>query len=136
MEILLVVAIMALIFAATVPFVHRFRNQQLRGVLRNDLVQVLRQAQVRSLQSERGDHWGVRVLSGAFVLYRGASYVSRLPSFDATYKIQESVTWMGLQEVTFRRGRGTPFTGGTLRFRGTSGSGTILVNAVGGIFFQ
>lgn len=135
-EVLLVVAILALAFAATTPFVYRFRNQQLREVLRSDLVQLLRQAQTRALQSEQGDHWGVRILSGAFILYRGASYATRDVPFDTIYRVQEPAMWTGLSEVTFRRARGTPFTGGTLSFHGPIGSGTILVNAVGGIFFQ
>lgn len=136
MELILVIAIIALVFAATIPFAYRFRNQQLRETLQTDLIQVLRQAQLRALQSEAGSDWGVHLSSGSFVLYRGSSYNTREPSFDITYNIHESVTWTGLSEITFHRGRGTPFTGGTLQFSDQASSGTIIVNTVGGIFFK
>ncbi len=106
-ELLLSVAIIAMIGAMGAPLYQAFQN-------RNDLyiaallsTQNLRRAQVLSQASEGDSDWGVHLETGLITLFKGSDYDSRDTDYDERSNIGQSVSITGDTEIIFSKHFGT-----------------------------
>lgn len=121
---------------ATLPFFGNFLNRERETSVTQDLLDTLRRAQHRSLTGEDSQTWGVRVLSGSFVLYAGSTYVARDVNADEVHPISSVYTLSGITDAHFST-RGVPQMSGIITISRTGiDAQTIELNTAGGIFLQ
>lgn len=114
LEVLLSVAIVALLAGLGTPIYQSFQVRNDLDIAANTLAGSLRRAQVLS-QSVDGDAtWGVSVQNAAITLFRGASYASRNTDFDEAFDMPGSIIPTGVSEITYDTLTGKPQTIGTV----------------------
>lgn len=116
-EIIIVLAVMALILAISAPV---YRRSQMKNDLETGgavIVQSLRRAQILS-QAVAGDSdWGVDIKKSQITLFKGSSYLARDFSFDETYDLPSSLDVSGLSELVFNKFSGLPQANGTITLK-------------------
>ena len=132
-ELLLVVAIMAIILSSAYPLGAGFlaRNNFKNKI--NETVNSLRIAQLNSISGKEAVSWGVNVDSNQITLFSGTSYSSRNPVYDEVYDIPPSVSANPVPiEVVFDRLTGNPNSSATIVISSDSGeSASVYINEVG-----
>lgn len=112
-EMLLSVALLAIIGGMSVPMYRVFMVRDELDVAVTTVVQNLRRAQSMSRSSSGDMTWGVHVGVGSILVYKGASYVLRDSSFDENTSIPTTIVPTGMNEVTFSKSSGVPSATGT-----------------------
>jgi len=125
-EVVIVIAILAVLAAIVIPDFFPFKkNSDLdNGV--QEFVSVLRLAQNKTLSSEGNSQYGVYIDTGAspnqYILFKGASYASRIVSADQVYALQEmlefyNISLGGGNEIVFDRLTGSSQETGSVSAR-------------------
>jgi len=130
-ELLLVIATIAIIGALATPALTGFlvRNQ-LKNTT-NELVSAFRTAQLNAMAAKRDSTWGTNVSTAAITLFQGSSFASRNTTFDEVYAIPPSIT-VTPSEIVFAKLTGNPSATPTITVQSTVGqTRTVTVNAVG-----
>lgn len=131
LELLLSVAIIGILAGLSLPV---YRSMQTRNDLDNSVVttvQTLRRAQVLSQANEGDSAWGVKLLSGNIVLFKGATYATRDTSLDELYDLQSSISISGTSEYVFAKLTGDPNASGSITLTSIDGSRTVTINEKG-----
>lgn len=131
LELLLVIASIAVIAGFSLPL---WRNLQIKNDLDISVVtiaQTLRRAQILAQAVDTDLGWGVRVQSGSIVLFKGNTYATRDTNFDEIFTLQSSIAPSGLSEVDYTKFTGLPGTTGTIILTSEQDSKTIIINAKG-----
>lgn len=113
LEVMLTIAIIALISAIMIPVMNTYRVGDDLDVARNDFMQSLRRAQILAQASDGDISWGVKFQSGNITLFKGTSYASRDVNYDEVYDIADIISLdSGSDEIVFEKFTGYPdFTG-------------------------
>lgn len=136
-ELVIVIAIVAIMALAALPFIGRFQQSQTLQSLSEDIAHALSRAQVRAMTGDGAMRWGLRILSGSYVLYAGTSYAAHVAAHDEIHTVALPAVFAGQREYTFDGVNGKPTRSGSLILTDSSGnSATITVNAQGGIFLS
>jgi prepilin-type N-terminal cleavage/methylation domain-containing protein len=132
-EMLLSVSIIAMLVGLSVPVYASFVGRNDLDVTRQGIVESLRRAQVYARAVEGDSTWGVAIVSGKAVVFKGASYAARDTAFDENIIINSTITPSGLGEVVFAKLSGAPSTSGTATLTQTTNneSRTVTINAKG-----
>lgn len=112
MEVLLVIAILAIIAAFTIPMLIRY---QVRSDLANAssmIIQGVDRARVLSQASAHDSEWGFSMEHG--VLFKGRSYEERDPAYDEHFPMNETIVPSGTSEVWFEKVTGRPNAPGSI----------------------
>lgn len=104
-ELLLVMALIAIIAAAVGPFGSRTFVAQQQAATVQMLRSSLSKAQAQATGVRNNTTWGVCFTGGMIRLYSGSC---GSPSFSEDYTVPDSITITGLSDVTFDAVRGTP----------------------------
>lgn len=132
-EIILVIAIVAVLLALTIPLGINFYNSQQLDTVTEEIIQALRRAQLQSM-SQADYSFGVYLgsgQSGQYVLFRGSSYASR--DDEEIFSVSESLSFSGLSEVVFSKVEGIPSALGDIILTSNNGVRTININQAGRI---
>lgn len=132
-EITVVVAISIALLVFSIPVVVHFLSYQTLQDTQATLVASLRQAHTNALYQKNDSAFGVRFLSGSYVLFQGASYATRTASYDITTTIPASVTVSGITEVVFTKRTGIPSTTGTILLQSGNRNRSVTINQQGSI---
>ncbi len=137
-ELVIVIALTAAVFAMTSPFLTSFRSVQTLRTVSDDVFRTMVVARHRSQSNERNTTWGVKMLSNAYVLYAGDSYANRNAAFDESQQISPQFQFGGLSEVSFLGSTGKPLVSGTITITQTPSNSvkTITVNSAGGLTLE
>jgi len=111
-ELLITVAIIAIVAGVTVPL---YRHYQIRNDLElavEQAIQALGRAQLLSQIAQEGSEWGFQVPTGT--LFRGRTYATRNANYDEVYAPPSTITASGLPEVSFSLLDGMPSASGTI----------------------
>lgn len=130
-ELILVIAIIAIIGATSIPAGSAFlvRNQLKNKT--NELVSTLRTAQINTLSGKEGRAWGVEISASAIKLYAVDD-----ASFDQIFSIPTSIT-ITQDTIVFSKLTGNPDATATLIVSSNIGdSNTVSVNEVGAVNVQ
>jgi Tfp pilus assembly protein FimT len=107
-------AIVALIFAFTVPVGLTLMNRNDLEVAANTVTQDYRRAQLHSQAVDGDMTWGVNVQIGLITIFKGNDYAGRDQNFDENFDMSTSITVSGSSETIFEKFTGYPRVAGTL----------------------
>lgn len=130
-ELLLVIAIVILIGATTIPAGSAFlvRNQLKNKT--NELVFSLRIAQINTMSGKEDRQWGVEISTSTIKLYAVGD-----ASFDQTFSIPASIS-ITQNTIVFDKLTGNPSTTTTFNVSSNAGdSNTVTINEVGVVNVQ
>ncbi len=135
-ETILVVALVGIISGIGLPLYGLMSGSNDLDVAENMLVASLRRAEVLSSSSDGDSVWGVAVMTGSFVLFKGASYASRDVALDEVYDISDSIQVSGITEVVFSKVSAIPNSSGSITLTSVGGENKqITINEKGTIDF-
>lgn len=130
-EIILVIAIIAVVGATTVPVASGFLVRTYLKDKANEISISLKIAQNNSIAGKGDATWGVKIDPSNITLFSGSSYASRNVGFDQVYRIPQSIT-ITPTEVTFNKLTGNPSSASTIVLTSNAGdTKTIVLNEVG-----
>lgn len=130
-EVLLTMALVAIIALLSSPFYSRFIFSQEVSVTRDELQGSFAKAQLYSMSGKNNSRWGVAVNNGKIILFQGASFTSRYQSFDETFSIHKSVTVSGMDEIVFAQATGKPNNQPTITITGNNETKILTMNGEG-----
>lgn len=143
-ELLVVIGIITLLVAASVPAYWNFLNRYQLDANAEDMAQVLRLAQSKTMQSEGDVVWSVHLVSGAggsFTLFQGSTFVTRDTAFDEAHDLPASLSLSSTTpdaDISFVKVEGSTADTGTITLDWPGGieSRVIGVNAAGRVDHQ
>lgn len=130
LELLLVVAIIAILAASATPFVSGTLQRYQATTAQDRLLGALRKAQSFSMDHRLGEQWGVCLTAGKLRLFAG-SCTSPVRNEDWTLPATVSIT--GFSEVVFGIYRGQPSSTPTITVATQVKTSTVTVNRIGGL---
>ncbi len=123
-ELLLVIAIVAIIFAFSAPYTLRFYNTQLINETQSNILSVLSQARHNALLQKNDSDWGVKFDSenNQYILFQGSSYAENVDLYDEVYPLLNNVELTGdwTDEIVFSKYTGVPTVNGETTFGTTT----------------
>ena len=127
-EFVVVIAVIAILAAATAPFYRSFYLAQQFESTADELVANLRRAQARAMASEQDSAWGVRWETGSYVIYAADD-----ASYDEDVNYSDQVTISAVSDIEFNQLTGTTSDSGTitLTMSALDQSTSININAQG-----
>ena len=128
----MVVAIIAIVGATTIPVGSRFLVQSNFKNKTNELVASLRTAQINSFSGKGANSWGVKTTSSQIILFKGTSYALRDSAFDQIFSIPSNITFTQT-EIVFNKLTGNPSPIASIVINSSIGNNTISVNEVGAV---
>jgi prepilin-type N-terminal cleavage/methylation domain-containing protein len=130
-ELLIVIAIMTIIGAVFLPVSIDYQQRNDLDVAQTTFAQSIRRAQQMSMSGEGDSQWGVNMITGNIVIFKGSTYAGRDTTFDENYSISTSITNSGQTEYDFSKTTGTPAQVGAVTFVNGNYQKTVSVNAYG-----
>jgi len=136
-ELLLVIALVAIIGLTSIPFLSRFLVQSATEDAYSRILADLRQAQINAQLGKQNGPWGVYygTVNGSkqVVMYQGSSYATHTnAAFDQSYRVNSNVTITGMSDLNFAQVTGKPNAAATITITGTSNTTrTIKINTQG-----
>ncbi|MCX6793148.1 MAG: prepilin-type N-terminal cleavage/methylation domain-containing protein [Candidatus Falkowbacteria bacterium] len=135
-EVLLSVALIALLAGIGVPIYQSFQNRNSLDVAAVVLVNSLYRAEVLARGVDGDSTWGVYVAASNITIFKGASYAARDTTFDEFFDTTNGITVTGTQEYIFSKFTGYPVaTGSTILTSTNNETRTIAINAKGTISY-
>jgi len=132
LEALLSIVLISILTVIAMPVFYSLIPRNDLDVAKNQVVQSLRRAEILSLASDGDTTWGLKILSGSIVIFKGASYAARIVSYDEVYEISSTVIPSGLTEVVFNKLTGIPTATGITTLTSTNGeTRSVTINAKG-----
>ncbi len=132
-EILLVIAIVAILGASATPFLSNFLTRNSHDVAISRVLGALRKAQSYSMVQKDTGLWGVCTLDQTIVLYRGSC---ASPDYQEVYILPDSISLGGLTDISFSPDRGEPSVAGNITINSSLDFNTVSINQGGGISLQ
>jgi len=128
-EILLVIAIVAIVAAAVTPFLSNFVLRNNFDITRDQVLSTLRKAQSYAMDKKDSQTWGVCLTGNNIRLYSGSC---ASPIFSEDFVKSSNVNLSGLSDTTFNL-RGEPSAALNITVSSVLDSASITVNTVGRI---
>ena len=131
-EMALSISILAIIFGMVGPLYRIFMVRNDLDVTVGSMVQGLRRAKMLSVVADGDSVWGVHTATGSILIYKGATFGTRDPSFDENTDIPTSISISGLTDVVFTKKTGIPQSTGTTTFTSiTNETRNVTINQKG-----
>lgn len=136
LEILLVVAIIAIVAGIGIPFYYSFVTRNNLDLAEENVYEAYTRAHVKAQAGDRDTSWGLYVTDGSATVFSGNSFATRNGAYDEQFSFSENIVASGLTEVVFSKLEGEAGSTGQTVLTDTSGNiRTINVNAKGTISF-
>jgi len=135
-EMLLVIALMAIMAVISVPIYQSFQVKNDVDLVANVVASTARRAQILA-QGQSGDSsWGIKFTSSAVVLFKGATYATRDVNFDENFDVPTTITGGGTTEFVFAKLTGFPLSTGTMTLTtSTNEVRTVVINSYGTVSY-
>lgn len=114
LEVLLVIAILAIVTAVSIPSYGKFINMNSINTQADELRKNIRFAQQQAEAGKYHSDHGVHFTSSSYTIYTGSSYNSRDQSKDKTYNLNKRMEIDSFFDLHFHRDTGKPSTTGTI----------------------
>ncbi|TSC82071.1 MAG: Uncharacterized protein G01um101420_601 [Parcubacteria group bacterium Gr01-1014_20] len=135
-EILLVVSLIVILAAFTVPVYQSFQVKTDLDIAATTLAQSLRRAGLLSRGAKGDSSWGIKAFPTNFVLFKGASYSSRDLISDEQSELPSSLSLSGMDEVVFSKLIGNPNQTGSFTITASTGDvKNISLNSKGAVSY-
>jgi prepilin-type N-terminal cleavage/methylation domain-containing protein len=115
-ELLLVIAIIAIVFAFSAPYTIRFYQTNLVEDTSNNIVSVLNKAKHNAVLQKNDSSFGVHfdLASSSYTLFQGSDYLTdRDETQDEVYSIPGGISFDGLEDIVFSKLTGLTSTTST-----------------------
>lgn len=124
-ELLVIIAILVVLLAVAVPAIYLFQRESDLNDKAEEIMNILRLAQNKTLASEGASQWGVYFSSSTvphqYTLFQGEAYSARTTSSDEIYKLSKRVEFAKIElaggEVVFNQIIGTTDQSGEISIR-------------------
>jgi prepilin-type N-terminal cleavage/methylation domain-containing protein len=144
LELIIVVAVIALISFVSAPLGLQFYNSQMIDGVQSQLGDSLTRARSRSIVQEGDSQYGVCLVNvpattTSYILYQGTSCPGTLGGFDEVYPLINGVAVTfpaSVTDINFAKHTGTPSATGTISINWNSLTRTITVDDFGTITEQ
>ena len=133
LELGLVIALTMIIMLFAIPMGVNFYQSETLDEGANSLYLILERAGSQALMQKNDSSFGVKILSGSYILFQGASYSSRTASQDEVFDMPAGITAGGLGEVVFAKRTGLPSATGAITFSLGGKSQAVSINNQGKI---
>ncbi len=90
-EMLLSVATIGILASMSMPVYQSFQNRNDLDIAATSIAESLRRGEVLAQAVDGDSEWGVRVLSGSVVLFKGTSYSLRDTAYDEIFEVPTSI---------------------------------------------
>lgn len=129
-EIILVVALAAILLPMVLPFSVNFINRMNINSVRDKTIASIRKAQLYAMDNKSNEVWGVCMHNQRIRLY---SRSCDDPIVKEDYSIPASVEVSGLTDITFSKFLGEPNENVAININAASTHISISLNAIGGL---
>ncbi|MEI6191018.1 MAG: prepilin-type N-terminal cleavage/methylation domain-containing protein [bacterium] len=135
LELLLVIAIAAGIFAFSAPFGMNFYRTQLLGDVQSNLIDALQRARHNAVLQKNDSNFGVHIESGSYTLFQtpDLTYDNRASTTDEVFPVINSITFSGPTDIIFSKLTGAPSATGTIAITYNGIVKGVTVDSSGGI---
>lgn len=130
-EMTLTVALVFYIGLISVMFYSSFYLKNAANSVTQDLAFSLRKAQTYSMAGRQGSSWGVSFTGGSIIVFKGATYATRIAAFDEVHSVPSTLSISGFNETVFARMTGYPNATSTVIITGGGRSRTLAINVQG-----
>lgn len=131
-EILLSVAIITLLLGLSLPVYESFVRRNDLDLTTQNIVSVIRRAQLYARSADEDSEWGVRASPTSLTLFKGSTYATRNTAFDEVVTIPASMSASGTTDVVFAELTGSPSVAGSYTLTSTTNdTRTVTINAKG-----
>lgn len=135
-ELLLVITMISILAAISVPVFQSFQNKNDLIVAHQILADALRRAKILSEAGLYDSEWGVYIGFSEIVIFQGSNYSTRDTSYDEIYEISSGIEVSGLTEVVFSKGTGESSEIGSMVLTNPSGATLdLLINEAGALIY-
>jgi prepilin-type N-terminal cleavage/methylation domain-containing protein len=135
-EILLSLALLALVAGIGAPLFVSFQNRNDLDVASVTLVHAMRRAQLLARAVSQDSDWGVSIGTSTITLFQGSSYAARVVASDEISSISPAITKSGILEYVFSKFTGYPQAIGTTTLMSVQNETRIItINAKGTISY-
>lgn len=133
-ELILAVAIIAILSAVTLPMGSRFIQKSHAKTTTETLVSYLNSSRIFSQSAKEGTTWGVYITQDRITLYSGTDYATRNTALDQEYNVPASVTLNPVPtEISFTKESGET-TGGIITITEAEGNfQTLTIDTEGNV---
>ncbi len=131
LELLLSVAIIAILAGLSLPVYRTLLSKNDLDVAAVTVAQSLRRAQILSQAVDGDMTWGLKVQSGSIVIFRGASFAARDTTFDETFSTSTTIGVSGTTEIVFAKMTGLPQSTGAVTLSSETDTKSVTINAKG-----
>lgn len=129
-ELMLAIAIVAIISAASIPFSTSFLSRTNLKNKTNELVSLLNVARINSMSGKAGSAWGVYSDGSTLVLFAGDTYATRDSAYDVDFDVPGSVV-ISTFEILFERNTGDTGLPSVISLNDDTVSVSVSVNELG-----
>jgi prepilin-type N-terminal cleavage/methylation domain-containing protein len=132
MEIILSVAVIGILAAISFPLFSGFKVTSDLQTGADGIAQNLSRAQAMSQAVAEDSSWGLKLLAGQAIVFKGASYATRDVNFDEVSSLPDTLTFSGVTEIVFAKFSGeTQNVGTTTLSVPTGGTKNLIINKKG-----
>lgn len=135
LEVLLSVAMIAIIATFSSPLYVNLMVRNDLDIATTTTAQSLRRASILALGSDGDSRWGIRMVSGQIVIFKGSSYATRDTTYDEVYAISPAITLGGTSEIVFEEVTGFPLGTGSITLTANADTKTVTINSKGMVNF-
>jgi len=114
LEVLLVIAILAIVTSVSIPSYGKFINMNSINTQVNELRKNIRLAQQQAEAGKYNSNHGVHFTTSSYTLYTGENYSSRNQNKDKTYPLNKRMEITKYFDLNFYRDTGKPSATGTI----------------------
>jgi prepilin-type N-terminal cleavage/methylation domain-containing protein len=125
-EIMLVIAMIAVVVGISVPVYSRVLQQSDLTLAKQAIIDAGRQAATYAQVGHEGRDWGIRVRTGEVILFAGTSYGARDPRFDDTFSLSPTIVLSREVDIIFSQVTGFSGESGELTITASTGESTTI----------
>lgn len=107
-EFLLVIGMISILAGLSLPFYNNLMAKNATAVARQATTRSFHRAQQLARAVDGDSEWGIKLLDGQIVVFRGATYAGRNTAYDEITNLSNGVTFTGNTEVVFSKLYGLP----------------------------
>lgn len=128
LELLLSIAIIAVIMAASIPFYFSFYAKSKNESLTKEILSSIYRTKLKAMASENDDSWGLAIAKDSKItIFRGTNYSTRNQLYDEVVDIESGTAFTSSPEIIFAKSSGLTDTAKTISFT-DSNNNTITIN--------
>lgn len=128
LELLLSIAIIVIILAASIPFYFSFYAKSKSESLSKEILTSVYRAKLNAMASQNDDSWGLEAAKDSKItIFRGTSYDSRDQQYDEIVDVDPGITFTTSAEIIFAKSSGLANAAKTITFKDTNDN-TVTIN--------